>query len=33
MGYKRIIVEFLKQADDRQLKLIYCYIKALLGAG
>lgn len=31
MDYKTIILQMLKKADDRQIRLIYCYIKALLG--
>ena len=31
MDYKKLIIELLEKADDRKLKLIYCYIKALLG--
>ena len=33
MDYKAQIIEMLDEADDRKLKLIYCYIKALLGLG
>lgn len=33
MDYKKIIIEMLDKADDRQLRLIYVYVyvKALLG--
>lgn len=31
MDYKKLIIELLDRADDRKLKLIYCYIKAILG--
>jgi hypothetical protein len=33
MDYKALIIKMLEKADDRKLKLIYCYIKALLGLG
>jgi hypothetical protein len=33
MDYKKMIIELLDRADDRRLKLIYCYIKAILGLG
>ena len=33
VDYKRIIIEMLDKADERLLKLIYCYVKALLGLG
>lgn len=33
MDYKSIIIELLDRADDRLLRLIYCYVKALLGLG
>jgi hypothetical protein len=33
MNYKKMIIELLDRADDRRLKLIYCYIKAILGLG
>ena len=33
MDYKTLIIEMLDKADDKKLKLIYCYIKALLGLG
>lgn len=33
MDYKKLIIELLDRADDRRLKLIYCYIKAILGLG
>ena len=28
---KEKIIEMLEMADDRKLKLIYCYVKAILG--
>lgn len=31
MDYKKLIVELLYKADDRRLRLIYCYVKAILG--
>ena len=31
MDYKELIIELLDGADDRRLRLIYCYIKAILG--
>ena len=31
MDYKKLIIEMLDMADDRRLRLIYVYIKALLG--
>lgn len=31
MDYKKIIIEMLDGADDRRLRLIYVYIKAILG--
>jgi len=31
MDYKAQIIEMLDKADDRKIKLIFCYIKALLG--
>lgn len=31
MDYKKQIIEMLKGADNRQLRLIYVYIRALLG--
>lgn len=31
MDYKKLIIEMLDKADDRQLRLIYVHIKALLG--
>lgn len=31
--YKTLIVKMLEAADDRKLRLIYCYIRALLGLG
>jgi len=33
MNYKKMIIELLDRADNRRLKLIYCYIKAILGLG
>lgn len=33
MDYKSIIIEMLDKADERIQKLIYCYVKALLGLG
>ena len=33
MNYKELIIELLDKTDDRLLKLIYCYVKALLGLG
>ena len=33
MDYKALIIEMLEKADDRKLKLIFCYIKAILGLG
>lgn len=31
MDYKRKIIEMLDKADERRLRLIYVYIKAILG--
>lgn len=31
MDYKKLIIELLDMADDRSLKLVYYYVKALLG--
>lgn len=31
MDYKRMIIELLDKADERTLKLIYYFIKELLG--
>ena len=31
MDYKRKIIEMLEKSDERRLRLIYVYIKALLG--
>lgn len=31
--YKTQIIKMLEEADDRKLRLIYCYIRALLGLG
>lgn len=31
MDYKKQIIELLDKTDDRKLRLILCYIKALLG--
>nr|DAH65025.1 MAG TPA: putative DNA-binding domain protein [Caudoviricetes sp.] len=31
LDYKRKIIEMLDNADDRRLRLIYIYIKAILG--
>lgn len=33
MDYKGLIIKMLDKADDRVLKLIYCYVKAILGLG
>ena len=33
MDYMKLIVELLDKADNRALKLIYCYVKAILGLG
>ncbi len=33
MDYKTIIIEMLDRADERHLRLIYCYVRALLGLG
>lgn len=30
MDYKTRIIELLEKADARRLKLIYCYIRAIL---
>ena len=30
---KKLIMEMLETADSRKIKLIICYIKALLGLG
>lgn len=30
MDYKKLIVELLDKADERKLRLIYFYVKALL---
>lgn len=31
MDYKKLIIEMLDKADDRRLRLIYVYVKAILG--
>lgn len=31
MDYKKRIMEMLEHADDRRIKLIYLYAKAILG--
>lgn len=31
MDYKRKIMEMLDEADDRRLRLIYLYVRAILG--
>ena len=31
MDYKQQILVMLDRADDRRLKLIFCYVKAILG--
>ncbi len=31
VDYKKLIIEMLDNSDDRRLKLIYCYVKAILG--
>lgn len=31
MDYKKLIIEMLDMLDDRRLRLIYVYIRALLG--
>ena len=33
MDYKKSIIELIEAADDRRLKLIYRYIKSILGLG
>lgn len=33
VDYKKIIIELLDKANDRQMKIIYAYVKALLGLG
>lgn len=33
MDYKALIIELLDKAEERHLKIIFCYIKALLGLG
>ena len=33
MNYKTLITEMLSMADERQLKLIYYYVRAILGLG
>ncbi len=33
MDYKALIIELLDKAEERQLKIVFCYIKALLGLG
>lgn len=33
MDYKKLIIELLDMADDRGLRLVYYYVKALLGLG
>jgi hypothetical protein len=33
MDYRKLIIELLDMADERKLKLIYCYVRALLGLG
>lgn len=33
MDYKKLIIELLDMTDDRSLKLVYYYVKALLGLG
>lgn len=30
MNYKKMIIEMIEKADERKLRLIYVYIKALL---
>lgn len=31
MDYKKIIIEMLSVADERRLRLIYVYVRAILG--
>lgn len=31
MDYKKLIVELLDRADERRLRLIYRYVRAVLG--
>lgn len=33
MDYKKLIIELLEKADCRRLKIIYAYVKAILGRG
>lgn len=33
MNYKKIIMEMLEKADERRLKIICTYIKAIMGLG
>jgi hypothetical protein len=33
MDYKKLIIEMLDKADAQKLKIIYTYIKAILGLG
>lgn len=31
MDYKKLIIELLDRTDDRRLRIIYAYVKAILG--
>ena len=31
MNYRKLIIEMLEMADERRLRLVYIYIRALLG--
>lgn len=31
MEYKELIIELIERADERRLKIIYAYIKAIMG--
>ena len=31
MDYKKLIIEMLSVADERRLRLIYVYVRAILG--
>ncbi len=33
IDYKKLIMELLDKVDQRRLKIIYAYIKAILGLG
>lgn len=31
MNYRKLIIEMLEMADERRLRLVYIYLRALLG--